>query len=228
MTEASLHQDLWLPDERLRFGAHGRSPGAARLCRGRDGADGADLVILNTCHIREKAAEKVFSELGTIRRLKAAKSSAGGRMIVAVAGCVAQAEGAEILRARAVRRPRVRPAEPIIGCRRWWRAPRAGSGAAFSTPSFPAEPKFDFLPESRRGARGHRVSDGAGRLRQVLHLLRRALYARRGIFAPGGARSSPRRAASSRRGARDHPARAERQRLSRRRVPTAASGASAS
>ena len=55
-------------------------------------------MILNTCHIREKAAEKVYSELGTIRRLKAAKTRRGGRMIVAVAGCVAQAEGAEIMR----------------------------------------------------------------------------------------------------------------------------------
>src|SRR5438105_6261219 len=59
-------------------------------------AEGADLVILNTCHIREKAAEKVFSELGTIRRLKTARQRQGARMIVAVAGCVAQAEGAEI------------------------------------------------------------------------------------------------------------------------------------
>jgi len=61
-------------------------------------ADGADLVILNTCHIREKAAEKVFSELGGIRRLKNAKERQGQRMLVGVAGCVAQAEGEEILR----------------------------------------------------------------------------------------------------------------------------------
>src|SRR3954464_5503807 len=59
--------------------------------------DGADLVILNTCHIREKAAEKGFSELGTIRRLKATRERGGGRMMIAVAGCVAQAEGEEIL-----------------------------------------------------------------------------------------------------------------------------------
>src|ERR671910_3081039 len=51
----------------------------------------ADLVILNPCHIREKAAEKVFSELGTIRRLKAASERRGGHMVIAVAGCVAQA-----------------------------------------------------------------------------------------------------------------------------------------
>jgi tRNA-2-methylthio-N6-dimethylallyladenosine synthase len=59
--------------------------------------DGADMVILNTCHIREKAAEKVFSELGRLRRLQEARAAEGGRMILAVAGCVAQAEGAEIL-----------------------------------------------------------------------------------------------------------------------------------
>ena len=59
--------------------------------------DGADMVILNTCHIRDKAAEKVFSELGRLRRLKEQRAADGGRMILAVAGCVAQAEGAEIL-----------------------------------------------------------------------------------------------------------------------------------
>jgi tRNA A37 methylthiotransferase MiaB len=91
-------------------------------------AEGADLVILNTCHIREKAAEKVFSELGTIRRLKEAKRKHGGRMVIAVAGCVAQAEGAEILDrgrrdpgTRAVCRPGVRPAGL---------SPAAGDGSA--------------------------------------------------------------------------------------------------
>ena len=51
-----------------------------------DQAEDADMVILNTCHIREKAAEKVFSELGRLRKLQAAKAEAGGRMILAVAG----------------------------------------------------------------------------------------------------------------------------------------------
>src|SRR3546814_10751328 len=58
----------------------------------------ADMVILNTCHIREKAAEKVYSELGRLRPVKSAKEAEGGRMVIAVAGCVAQAEGAEVLR----------------------------------------------------------------------------------------------------------------------------------
>src|SRR6204780_4592559 len=61
-------------------------------------ADDADLVILNTCHIREKAAEKVYSELGRLRRLKQDAAASGRRVTVAVAGCVAQAEGEEILR----------------------------------------------------------------------------------------------------------------------------------
>src|SRR2546429_203600 len=58
----------------------------------------ADLVILNTCHIREKAADKVYSELGRMRALKAAAARDGRRLTVAVAGCVAQAEGEEIIR----------------------------------------------------------------------------------------------------------------------------------
>src|SRR5690606_15473426 len=58
----------------------------------------ADLVLLNTCHIREKAAEKVYSELGRIRQLKAERASVGREMMVGVAGCVAQAEGDEIIR----------------------------------------------------------------------------------------------------------------------------------
>jgi tRNA-2-methylthio-N6-dimethylallyladenosine synthase len=108
-------------------------------------AKGADLVILNTCHIREKAAEKVFSELGGIRRLKDAKERRGERMIVAVAGCVAQAEGAEILR----RAPFV---DMVFGPQTYHRLPemiaratRTVGGGVLDT-SFPAEPKFDFLP----------------------------------------------------------------------------------
>jgi tRNA-2-methylthio-N6-dimethylallyladenosine synthase len=107
------------------------------------GPEGADMVILNTCHIRDKAAEKVFSELGRLRRLKEAS---GGRMILAVAGCVAQAEGAEIL----ARAPYV---DIVLGPQTYHRLPemvarasRAG-GAVIET-DFPAEDKFDHLPES--------------------------------------------------------------------------------
>jgi len=110
-------------------------------------ADGADLVILNTCHIREKAAEKVFSELGSIRRLKGARERQGGRMVVAVAGCVAQAEGDEIQR----RAPFV---DIVFGPQAYHRLPEMvaraldSAGEGILDTSFPAEPKFDYLPES--------------------------------------------------------------------------------
>ncbi|HYU12837.1 MAG TPA: tRNA (N6-isopentenyl adenosine(37)-C2)-methylthiotransferase MiaB [Stellaceae bacterium] len=114
-------------------------------------AEGADLVILNTCHIREKAAEKVFSELGAIRRLKLRRQREGGRMLVAVAGCVAQAEGAEIQR----RAPFV---DIVVGPQAYHRLPelvaraaRAEEGGVLDT-SFPAEPKFDYLPEASASA----------------------------------------------------------------------------
>ena len=80
-------------------------------------AEGADLVILNTCHIREKAAEKVFSELGAIRRLKRQRQREGGRMLVAVAGCVAQAEGAEIVR-------RQKAVDLVVGPQNYHRLPQ--------------------------------------------------------------------------------------------------------
>ena len=83
--------------------------------------DGADMVILNTCHIRDKAAEKVFSELGRLRRLKEQRAADGGRMILAVAGCVAQAEGARDPGPRAVCRYRAGPADL---------SPAAGDGGA--------------------------------------------------------------------------------------------------
>ena len=101
-------------------------------------------MILNTCHIREKAAEKVFSELGTIRRLKTARERRGGRMIIAVAGCVAQAEGEEIL----ARAPFV---DLVFGPQAYHRLPEMleqaerGSRRVLDT-EFPAEPKFDHLP----------------------------------------------------------------------------------
>ena len=109
-----------------------------------DAPEDADMIILNTCHIREKAADKVYSELGRLKPLKARKARDGGRMIVAVAGCVAQAEGAEIL----ARAPYV---DIVLGPQTYHRLPemvaratRAG-GAVLDT-EFPAEAKFDFLP----------------------------------------------------------------------------------
>src|SRR5580700_3806853 len=63
-----------------------------------DTAEGADMVILNTCHIREKAEEKMYSDLGRVRLEKLRKEEGGGRMLIAVGGCVAQAEGEEVIR----------------------------------------------------------------------------------------------------------------------------------
>ena len=105
--------------------------------------DGADMVILNTCHIRDKAAEKVFSELGRLRRLKEAS---GNRMILAVAGCVAQAEGAEIL----ARAPYV---DIVLGPQTYHRLPEmvaraARAGNKIIETDFPPEDKFDHLPDS--------------------------------------------------------------------------------
>ena len=108
--------------------------------------EGADMVILNTCHIREKAAEKVFSDLGRLRPLQQEKAAAGSRMILAVAGCVAQAEGAEIL----ARAPFV---DIVMGPQTYHRLPEMvaqaarAAGAVLDT-EFPAEAKFDALPET--------------------------------------------------------------------------------
>ncbi len=111
----------------------------------------ADLVILNTCHIRERAAEKLFSELGRLKKLKAARAAEGGRLRLAVAGCVAQAEGAEIL----ARAPFV---DLVFGPQTYHRLPallaRAeAEGTAIDT-EFPAVGKFDFLPEPRAAGGG--------------------------------------------------------------------------
>src|SRR5262245_28864838 len=83
----------------------------------------ADMVILNTCHIREKASEKVFSELGRLRQTRAERREAGADMIIAVAGCVAQAEGAEILR----RAPEV---DIVLGPQTYHRLPEMVARAA--------------------------------------------------------------------------------------------------
>jgi len=112
----------------------------------------ADMVILNTCHIREKAAEKVYSELGRLNALKKARAKDGGRMILAVAGCVAQAEGAEILK----RAPYV---DMVFGPQTYHRLPEMvalttrAAGAVLDT-DFPVESKFDFLPEIAAPAAG--------------------------------------------------------------------------
>ncbi len=121
-----------------------------------DLCEDADLVILNTCHIREKAAEKVYSELGRVRRLKQAAASEGRRLTIAVAGCVAQAEGEEIIR----RAPAV---DIVVGPQSYHRLPdllarSAAHGTVVDT-EFPIEDKFDRLaPPSRKAMRARGVS----------------------------------------------------------------------
>ena len=111
-------------------------------------AEGADLVILNTCHIREKASDKVYSELGRLREAQTRKAETGGRMMLAVAGCVAQAEGDEILN----RAPQV---DLVFGPQTYHRLPEMLAKAERETgvqqveTDFPAEDKFDHLPQDR-------------------------------------------------------------------------------
>ena len=113
-----------------------------------DKPEGADMVILNTCHIRERAAEKVYSELGRLKVLKAQKARDGDRMLLAVAGCVAQAEGEEIVARASV-------VDMVVGPQSYHRLPEMiartarQSGHALET-DFPALEKFDSLmpPES--------------------------------------------------------------------------------
>ena len=111
-----------------------------------DGVADADMVILNTCHIRDRATEKVFSELGRLRVVKNERAAAGRGTILAVAGCVAQAEGVEIL----ARAPYV---DIVLGPQTYHRLPEMvaqasrAAGAVIDT-DFPAESKFDFLPDA--------------------------------------------------------------------------------
>ena len=112
-----------------------------------DAVEDADLVLLNTCHIREKAAEKVYSELGRIRDMKAERAEAGRELLIGVAGCVAQAEGAEIIR----RAPAV---DLVIGPQTYHRLPdvlaRVRGGKKVVETEYAIEDKFEHLPQPRR------------------------------------------------------------------------------
>ncbi len=106
-------------------------------------ASEADLVLLNTCHIREKAGDKLYSDLGRLRPLKDAKPD----MKIGVAGCIAQAEGAEIMR-------RVPMVDLVVGPQAYHRLPALVRGADSPVDTdFPVESKFDLLP-ARKGKRG--------------------------------------------------------------------------
>jgi tRNA-2-methylthio-N6-dimethylallyladenosine synthase len=115
-----------------------------------DNPSDADLLILNTCHIREKAAEKVYSELGRLRTLARPRGGNGRRTTIAVAGCVAQAEGREILR-------RARGVDLVIGPQSYHRLPELVArtrrdGRAIVETAFPEDDKFQHLPERPRNA----------------------------------------------------------------------------
>ncbi len=119
----------------------------------------ADLVILNTCHIREKAVDKVYSEIGRMRELKDAAELEGRQMLIAVAGCVAQAEGKEIIR-------RTDSVDLVVGLAEL--SPparllaRARDGEKIVDTEFPLEDKFDALAQPSeqaiRRARHFRLS----------------------------------------------------------------------
>ena len=146
----------------------------------------ADLVILNTCHIRERASEKIFSELGKLRVLKAERERQGRSTTLVVAGCVAQAEGEEIRR----RQPAV---DFVVGPQNYHRLPQLlrdrPRGAGAIDTEFAVEDKFDHLPPSRpqaiRARGADRLRHRPGGLRQVLLVLRRPLHPRRRGFAAG-------------------------------------------
>ena len=112
----------------------------------------ADLVILNTCHIREKAVEKVYSELGKLRLMKRDRDKQGKAMLIAVAGCVAQAEGDEIVR-------RVPAVDLVFGPQTYHRLPQLlaraqGGERRVVETEFPAEDKFTDLAARSNPARG--------------------------------------------------------------------------
>src|SRR5450759_3049088 len=110
-------------------------------------ASDADLVILNTCHIREKAGDKAYSEIGRMRELKDAAASQGRGMLIAVAGCMAQAEGEEIIR-------RAGAVDLVVGSQNYHRLPdliaRVQAGEQIVDTEFPVEDKFDVLSPPTR------------------------------------------------------------------------------
>ncbi len=110
-------------------------------------AEEADMILLNTCHIREKAAEKVYSELGRFRPLREANPD----LKIGVAGCVAQAEGEEIMR----RQPLV---DLVVGPQTYHRLPAMAraveAGEKALDTDFPEEDKFLHLPKARKPKRG--------------------------------------------------------------------------
>ncbi|MBP9694210.1 MAG: tRNA (N6-isopentenyl adenosine(37)-C2)-methylthiotransferase MiaB [Alphaproteobacteria bacterium] len=117
-----------------------------------DNSDTADLVILNTCHIREKATEKVYSDIGRLKKAKDKRGNAGKGQIIAIGGCVAQAEGQEIIN----RAPVV---DMVFGPQTYQDLPemlaklRSKEARRIVNTDFPADSKFDYLPEESRSGK---------------------------------------------------------------------------
>ncbi|MCB1840835.1 MAG: MiaB/RimO family radical SAM methylthiotransferase, partial [Alphaproteobacteria bacterium] len=112
-----------------------------------DAPENADMMILNTCHIREKATDKVFSELGRLREHKEEREKTGGKVMIAVAGCVAQAEGDFILE----RAPYV---DMVFGPQTYHELPemvlKANGNQRVVNTDFPSISKFDLLPDEHK------------------------------------------------------------------------------
>ena len=177
------------------LGAHGMTAAAD--------SDDADLVVLNTCHIREKAAEKAYSDVGRLRR------DDGSKPLIALAGCVAQAEGAEAKR----RSPMI---DIVVGPQAYHRLPELVEQAGERRS--PGRHRHAGARQVRRVAvapprEPERVPDRAGRMRQVLHLLRRPLHARRRDLAAVGDILAEAQSLVDARRARDRAARPECERL---------------
>ena len=168
----------------------------------------ADLVVLNTCHIREKAADKAYSEVGRLRR------EDGSKPLIALAGCVAQAEGAEAKR----RSPLI---DIVVGPQAYHRLPEMIAETARGGAAGRYRHAGDL--EVRRPAAappGAAIGfpHGAGRVRQILHLLRGALHPRRGDLAAVARHRRRSPGPGRRRRSRDRLARAECERVERWRA----------
>jgi len=138
-----------------------------------DSAEDADLVLINTCHIREKASEKVFSELGRLEALRSERRAAGGSdLLIGVAGCVAQAEGEEIVR-------RVPGVDLVVGPQSYQHLPELVARAAHKAPAYSAREAAENASREGRVSTGFDIAEKFARL----PLPQRAATRARGLTA---------------------------------------------
>ena len=206
-----LAAHLRVPDERARL-REAREPAAPRrLAAPPTALDAADLLIVNTCSIRDKAEHRLYSDLGVLRAWKQASPGppARRRRLRRAAG------GRRAAAALPAGRLRLRHAQPALGARRWSRRRAAATRAARTQESSGRE-RFDLPdrhPDLRAGDAGPRLRHGDGGLRPVLQLLHRAAHARPRDQPAGGGDPARGGAARRARRARDHAARPDRERL---------------